>query len=86
MKRITQTGNYTSNSMVTLEFSSPELIATKIVTWKCHVDDSTAGSYDMILSRDLLTKLGIDINISMNTIDSGKGTHQGFKTPTANLD
>ena len=66
MKRSTQTGNYTSNSMVTLEFSSPELIATKIVTWKCHVDDSTAGSYDMILSRDLLTKLGIDIKLSMN--------------------
>ena len=50
------------------------------------MDDSTEDRYDMIIGMDLLTKLGIDINISMNTIDSGKGTHQGFKTPTANLD
>ena len=29
--------------------------ATKIVTCRCHVDDSTEGRYDMVISRDLLT-------------------------------
>ena len=35
----------------------------KIVMWKFHVDKSTAGRYDMIIFRDLLTNLGIDIKI-----------------------
>ena len=33
----------------------------KIVTWKCHVDESTNGRYNMILGRDLLTALVMDL-------------------------
>ena len=46
----------------------PVLSATKIMTWKCHVDDSTAGRYDMIIHRDQLTKLGKVLKFSTDTI------------------
>ena len=50
----TQAGNITTNLEVKIYFTSPALIATNILTWKCHVDDSTKGRYDMILRQDLL--------------------------------
>ena len=51
----TQSGNITTNIKVKLDFTLPTLSATNVVTWKCHVDDSSKGRYDMILGRDLLT-------------------------------
>ena len=71
--------------MVKLEFYLPVLGATKIVTWKYHVDDSTAGRYDMIISRDLLNKIGIDLKCSKNTIEYIKGPYQGCTTPMVNI-
>ena len=41
MKWITQEGNFMTNSMVKIGFYLPVLSATKTVTWKYHVDDST---------------------------------------------
>ena len=46
-----------------LEFS-----ATKIVTWKCHVDEFTNSRYDMNLGRDLLTSMGLHIKFFYNVI------------------
>ena len=68
----TKVGNFTNNSVVKVELSLPVLSATKIVTWKCPVDDSTAGRYDMIIDRVLLTKLGIDLKKYTNTIEYGE--------------
>ena len=48
----TQDGNITTNNKVEVDFTLPTL---NVVTWKFHVDDSTKGSYYMILGRDLLT-------------------------------
>ena len=56
------------------------------MTWKCHVDDSNAGRCDIIIDRDLLNKLGIDIKISMNTIECSEGPYQGCTTPIVNID
>ena len=53
----TQTVKITINIKVKIDFTLPELSATKIVTWNCHVDDSAKGRYDMILRRDLLKEL-----------------------------
>ena len=39
-----------------------------IVMWKFHVDESAEGRYNMILGRDLLTALGLDLNFSENII------------------
>ena len=38
------------------------------MTWKCHVDESTNGRYNMILDRDLITTLEMDIMFSDNVI------------------
>ena len=35
---------------------------------KCHVDDSAKGRYDMILGRDLLTELVLNLKLSDNVI------------------
>ena len=53
----TQVGNITTNLKVKIDFTLPALSATNVVTWKCHVDDSTKGIYGMILGRDILTEL-----------------------------
>ena len=41
---------------------------TKIGMCKLHVDESSNGIYDMILSRDLLAALGLNLNFSDNVI------------------
>ena len=48
-----QAGNFTTNLKVKVYFTLTGSSATKIVTWDCHVDDSTKGIYDMILGRYL---------------------------------
>ena len=50
----TQEGKITTNLKVKIDFTSPELSRTKIVTWNCRVDDSSKGRYDMILGRYIL--------------------------------
>ena len=46
-----QAGNITTNIEVEVDFTLPEISADNVVTWKCHVDESTKGRYDMILER-----------------------------------
>ena len=55
MQWYTQAGNITNDLKVKVYFTLPALSATNIVTWKCHVDESAKGRYNMILGRDLLT-------------------------------
>ena len=64
----TQAGKFTTSKKVNIDFFLPEFSATKIVTWKCHIDDSTNVIYDTILGRDLLTALGLDLKFSKNVI------------------
>ena len=85
-KWITQAGNFTTISMVNVEFSLLVLSTTTFLTWKCHIGASTAGSYDMIIGRDLHTKLGIYLKFSTNTIECGEGPYQWYTTPMVNLD
>ena len=41
----------------------------KEITWSAHVDESDQqhSRYDMIIGRDLLTEIGIDIDFSTHT-------------------
>ena len=64
----------TSNK-VNIEFFLPEYTAIETVTWKCHVVDSTKCIYDMIVGRDLLTALGLDLKFSDSIIVGGKGSY-----------
>ena len=46
-----QVNNLTTNTNVKIDFTSPDFGMTKIITWECHMDDSTKSGYDMILGR-----------------------------------
>ena len=59
-----QVCNITTNLKVKIDFILPELSATKIVTWNFHVDDSVKGIYYMILGKDLLTQLLLNVKFS----------------------
>ena len=54
-----------------IHFTLPYFSATKLVRWECHVDDPTKGRYYMILGRDLLTALGLNLRISEQIIEAG---------------
>ena len=60
-----------------IDFLLPEFSWTNIVTWKYHVDESTNGRYDMILGRDLITTLGLDLKFSKKVIIGGEGPYKG---------
>ena len=57
-----------TSKKVNIDFFLPEFSATKVVTLKCHLDESTNGRYYMILGRYLLTALVLDIKFSGNVI------------------
>ena len=80
----TQSGNFTTESMANI-YIFTIIKCDKTMTWKFHVDESTEGRHDMIIGRDLLNTLGINIKLSYNTIDYGKGTYQGCTTTMADL-
>ena len=50
-----EVGDNTTSLKVRVDFTLPTLIATNVMTWKCHVDDSAKGRHDMVLGQDLLT-------------------------------
>ena len=52
---------------------------------KCHVDNKTNIRYDMILDRDLLTTLFLDLKFFKNIIIGGKGPYEGCLTPMVDL-
>ena len=78
-------GKITTHSKVRVDFSLPELSEKKIVTWNCHVDDSTKGIYDMILGRDLLTELGLNVKLSNHVIEGDGRPFKGSTAPMVDL-
>ena len=47
-------------------FSLPEFFEDRLIEWNVHLTEKL-GHYDMIIGRDLLTELGVDINFSTST-------------------
>ena len=68
-----------------VHFYLPEFSVIKIVTWKCHVDASTTGRYGMIICRDLLTTLVLDIKFSQNTVIGGELPYKGCLEPMVDV-
>ena len=85
MKWHTQAGSITTNLKLNIDFTLPELSATKIVTWNCHVDDSAKGIYDIILGRYIWTGLGLNLKLSDSAIESNDGTFEGSLSPMFDL-
>ena len=73
----TQTWKFMNSKKANIYLCLPDFIATKIVMWKCHVDKSTNGRYNIILGRDLLTALEIYIKCYENFIIGDKQPYEG---------
>ena len=56
------TGVLTTNTKTATCFSFPELHANKLINKSLHVVDLNINRYDMIIGRDLIRSLGIDIH------------------------
>ena len=80
-----QAEDITTNLKVREYFTLPALIATNVVTWKCRVDDSAKVRYDMILGRDILTELGLNLDFYEHVIEADSGHSIGSTTPMVDL-
>ena len=69
----TPSGDLETNTVVKAQFTLPELQDDRLIEWDLHVTD-TLGANDMILGRDLLEFLGIDICFSDNTVKWGSSS------------
>ena len=75
----------TTTKEVNVYFCLPEFSATKIVTWKCHVNDYIESRYDMILGRDILIVPWLDIKFYEKIMDGGERKYEGCAAPMINL-
>lgn len=50
------------------QFTIPELHDNRLIEWNLHIAKDL-GAYDMIIGRDMLKDLGIDIRFSNNTVE-----------------
>ena len=55
------------------------------MSWKCHVDHKNNIRYYMILSRYLLTALGMDLDFSENLVIGDEGPYEGCLSNMAEL-
>ena len=65
----TTAGTFTTTGKVNLEIQFPELSPSTIVYIESHVHKGQLASYNMILGRNNLTELGIDIKFSTQSIE-----------------
>ena len=72
-----QAGKFTTSKKVNVDFCLLDFSATKIVMWKCPVNESTNVRYDMTLVRELLTALGTDLDFSDSVTIGGEGSYEG---------
>ena len=65
---LTAAGTYTSQGIVQLQFSMPELNHDRVIDWKFHVADNL-GAYDLIIGRDLMQELPINLHFDTMEIE-----------------
>ena len=81
----TQAGNITTNIKVEIYFTLPDLSMTKIMMWNFHVYDSTKVRYNMILGRNILTALGLNLKLSPHVIKADNGHLKGSTAPMVGM-
>ena len=81
----TQAGNITTNLKVNLDFSLPALSVKNVGTWKCHVNESAKGRYEMILGGDLLIELVSNLKKSIASSKHNGGPFIGATAPMVDL-
>ena len=63
----TAAGVVTTNKRTKINFNLPEFFEGRVIEWPAHICKNTTR-YDMILGRDLLEELGMDISFSKHTV------------------
>ena len=62
----TMAGKVSTSKKAKVQFSLPEFFEDRLIEWRVHLADSL-GNYDMIIGRDMLSELGIDLHFSTFT-------------------
>ena len=83
--RENQARKFTTSKKVNIDLCLPDFNATKIITWKLHVKESTNSIYNITLSKDLLIALELDINFSEDVIIGGEGLYEGWSSPMVDV-
>jgi hypothetical protein len=62
----TKSGTFTTTRKCRINFTIPSLHKHREITWNCYIDDrhSSTSPYDLIIGRDLMHEIGIDIRFS----------------------
>ena len=68
----TAAGPLNTSERVDIEFALPELSPSATIKATVHVHPAKITRYDMIIGRDMLTELGIDVLFSTSTIEWGR--------------
>ena len=77
----TPAGEMQTRGKVKAQMTIPELQSKKLIEWRFHVAKNM-GAYDMIIGRDMLSFLGIDISFSRQTV-AWEGAEMPFKPKDA---
>ena len=80
----TPAGEMSTRSKVKAQFTLPELQEKKLIKWNLHVVPDM-GAYDMIIGRDLMVFLGIDIRFSDQVV-TWDGAEMPFKPSDATIE
>ena len=72
----TKAGSFQTTSRCKCTFSFPEFHENKYITWKVYVDESDPemSRYDMIVGRDILTEIGLDLKFSEQVMEWDNAT------------
>ena len=81
----TQYGKFFISKKAYIDFCLSDFSATNTVIWKHSVDKSTNVRYDMILGRDLLTSLGLDLKVSKHIMIVSEVTYVGCSSPMVDV-
>ena len=64
----TKAGSFATTRQCVVSLKLPALHADKVITWNYYVDEQQSTHYDIILGRDVLTEVGIDLLFSERKI------------------
>ena len=72
----TKSGTFTTTRKCRINFTIPSLHKHREITWNCYIDDrhSSTSPYDLIIGRDLMHEIGIDIRFSTAEITWDKAS------------
>ena len=72
----TKAGNFTTSNKCNITFKLPAFYEHREITWNCYVDktDNKIFNYDLIIVRDLIHEIGINILFKDAVIEWGATT------------